>query len=183
MCLQIDTTTEIQLCSTINKTTKMSLDLNKEKIKRWNLACQKRESLALPCNIWLGKLCHWATVSVRLKKELHLWPVHMKDHLCLLFSCKEALEEVASVQKKWRQQNYQIIFIFLIEGLVNNIISPPNKATGDRRLFLQGNAKNPSLHTSNAKLVRSYVISCITTTKTFTHSLHSFKILISYVAN
>lgn len=123
MCIQINTTTDLQFCSTINKTTKISLNLNKEKRKRWNLACQKRQSLALHCNIWLGKLCHWDTLSVRKRNYIgcqYIW----KD-LWLIFSCEEALEEVASVQKKWRHQNYQIILIFFLIGLINSIISFP----------------------------------------------------------
>jgi len=60
--------------------------------------------------------------SISLKKELHLWPVHMKEALCLLVSCEEALDEVASVQKN---PNTSELPKSLIEGLVNNIILPP----------------------------------------------------------
>lgn len=51
ICTQINTTTEIQLRSTTNKTIKMHLNLNKERMKTRNLTCQERQSLALPWNI------------------------------------------------------------------------------------------------------------------------------------
>lgn len=122
----------------MNKKTNVSLNLNKEKIQRWSLARQKRQALALPCDTWLGKLCHSATLLLLWKRRYICGQYIWKKTCDFYFPVKRLQKKLQVFKEKGRHQNYQVILISFIEGLGHILFFPSNKASGARRLFLQG---------------------------------------------